>query len=309
MSGQGARPSSSVQDEALDFRVNKLEAQVHTLSRRLDSTALEVGRLQSLSSPRSSTFPEDITSTPQRSSIPPVQADIMRNAQTATANLERVNPSFPRSSSNALVLAAAASDPDIEEIPRPDMPSSSSAESPVQSRTVSLTGNYKIPLPSTLSTDDVRAIKDGVFAAGSIAKEITAALRGSDTASVDDDVAGTETPKTPGNWARLIEGASQLVQKAAQAIEVDAAVEATGSSAARYATSSAGGSASASHSQQAQTKWRKKTGVKTEGGPSGTSSPTPDATAGGSGSKGKGKMPAGPGRSTSWAAGGNAKVV
>jgi hypothetical protein len=189
------------------------------------------------------------------------------------------------------------------------MPSSHSAERPLQSRTVNLTGNYKIPLPSTLSTDDVRAIKDGVFAAGSIAKEITAALRGShapDAASVDGDtVAGTETPKTPGSWARLIEGASQLVQKAAQAIEVDAAVEATGSSAAR-----AGGSGSASASQQAQTKWKKKTGVKTEGGASGKSSPTPmpEAT-GGSGSKGKGKMPAGLGRSTSWAGGSSAKAV
>lgn len=190
------------------------------------------------------------------------------------------------------------------------MPPSSAAERPAQARSVSLTGNYKIPLPSTLSTDDVRAIKDGVFAAGSIAKEITAALRashgGEGASSADGDAAapGTETPRTPGSWARLIDGASQLVQKAAKAIEVDAAVEATGVSAARYAPPRQ------SQSPQAQVKWRKKTGVKAEGGVEGVASPTPTPDAAGAGGrKGKGKRPAGPGRSSSGPAGSGAKAA
>lgn len=313
-SGPGIRPSSAGRDESIDVRVNRLESQVHALSRRLDSTTLEIGRLQA-SSPRSSTFPDDITAPPQRSTIPPVQADILRNAQTATANLERVNPSFPRGASTALIPTPTADD-EIEDIPRPDLPTSSTTERPLQARTVSLTGNYKIPLPSTLSTDDVRAIKDGVYAAGSIAKEITAAFRGSSSAAADtasiadgDVLAGTETPKSPGSWARLIEGASQLVQKAARAIEVDAAVEATGEYGGGVPGGGGGGREGQSGQGQAQgqTKWRRKTAARTA--ESGAVSPTPSSAPEASTSKGKGKRPAGPARAASGAAGSSSKAV
>ena len=290
-SSSGIGSPSVGQDEAIDARVNRLEAQVHTLSRRLDSTAIEIGRLQSAQSPRNTSLADDNLSTANalRGGVAPVQAEMMRNAQSATAALERANPTFPRGTANALVVAAAADDADVEEIPRGTLPGARLEAS----RSVSLTGNYKIPLPSKLSTDDVRAIKDGVFAAGSIAKEITAALRGShsaDAASEDGGGAGTETPRTPGSWARLIEGASQLVQKAAQAIELDAAVEASGS---RVQT------ASASAQAQAQTKWRKKApNAAQDARPSSAGSATPEP---GSSSKAKGKRPVGPARASSGA--------
>jgi len=298
-SGSAVGSPSAGQDDSIDVRVNRLEAQVHTLSRRLDSTALEIGRLQA-QSPQSASFADGASTTANalRAGVPPVQADMMRNAQSATAALERANPSFPRGTANALVVAAAADDADVEEIPRAALPSAR----PESSRTVSLTGNYKIPLPSTLSTDDVRAIKEGVFAAGSIAKEITAALRGShsaDVASEDGAGPGTETPRTPGSWARLIEGASQLVQKAAHAIELDAAVEASGS---RIQTTTTTTSAES----QAKAKWKKKTATNApDARPSSAGSATPEP---GSSSKAKGKRPAAPARASS-GAGSSSKVL
>jgi hypothetical protein len=173
-------------------------------------------------------------------------------------------------------MLAERDDDDAENVPRYE-------DVGAQQRTVSLTGNYKIPLPSTLSTDDVRAIKEGVLAAGSIAKEITAALRGAhsvDELPVDGNGVGggggVDTPKSPGGWARLIEGASQLVAKAAHTIELDAAVEATTGQVSGgkevSSTRPAAPSSSTGVGQQgtgAHTKWRKKTRVKaTNGSPS-----------------------------------------
>ena len=181
-------PSASA-DEGLDARVNRLEQQVQNMNRRLDNTILEISRLQSATqSPRIAQFQQS------------------------------------RSGTSTPVLAEQYED-DVEHVPRRE--GEGSERRPEQQRMVSLTGNYKIPLPSALSTDDVRVIKEGVFAAGSIAREITTALRGVHSAdgfpANGDGVAGvggTETPKSPGGWARLIEGASQLVTMAAHADRV-----------------------------------------------------------------------------------------
>lgn len=123
-------------------------------------------------------------------------------------------------------------DDDIETIPRLD-------GGPVaEQRSVALTGNYKIPLPSTFSTDDVRAIQSGIAAAGTVAREITAAIRtnglpqqgGSGTEipqpgpQMEKDP--TETPKSPKSWSAFLSDCSKLVANAANAIEMDAAVEA-----------------------------------------------------------------------------------
>ena len=156
-------PSAST-DEGLDARVNRLEQQVQNMNRRLDNTILEISRLQSATQlPRIAQFQQS------------------------------------RSGTSTSVLAERYED-DVEHVLRRE--GEGSERRPEQQRIVSLTGNYKIPLPSALSTDDVRAIKEGVFVVGSI----------------------VEMPKSPGGWARLIEGASQLVAMAAYAIELDAAV-------------------------------------------------------------------------------------
>ena len=196
-----------------------------------------------------------------------------------------MQPSVPtgKVASRAVVLAEQDDD-EPENVPRYEDEGADRRLG--QQRTVSLTGNYKIPLPSTLSTDDVRAIKEGVFAAGSIAKQIAGALRGTHSAdgfavdgdgfavdgdgfAVDGDgFGGAETPKSPGGWARLIEGASQLVAKAAHAIELDAAVEATtGQVSGGRELSSRHAAPSSSFGTGAHTKWRKKTKEKaTDGG-------------------------------------------
>jgi len=216
-----------------------------------------------------------------------------------------MQPSVPtgKVASSPAVVLAERDDDEPENVPRYEDEGADLRLG--QQRTVSLTGNYKIPLPSTLSTDDVRAIKEGVFAAGSIAKEITGALRGTHSAdafAVDGDGfggggGGAETPKSPGGWARLIEGASQLIAKAAHAIELDAAVEATTGQvsggrelSSRHAAPSSSVGVGQQQGTGAHTKWRKKTKEKaTDGGLSmaeGSNAQTEEAVRN-SGSKGK----------------------
>jgi len=295
-------PSTST-DPGLDARVNRLEQQVQSMSRRLDNTVQEISRLQSSTQAPQFQRSRSGASTPQRLAAPTqLQTEILRNAQLATVTLEqRAQPSVPVGTVASSAVVLAERDDDVENVPRYE--DGGVERRPGQQRTVSLTGNYKIPLPSTLSTDDVRAIKEGVFAAGSIAKEITAALRGAHSADgfpVDDDGGGggVETPKSPGGWVRLIEGASQLVAKAAHAIELDAAVEATTGevSDGRELSSRPAVLASAVAGQQGtggHTKWRKKTGVKaTSGGSSMAETSNTQTGEAARNSDSKGKRPA-----------------
>jgi hypothetical protein len=132
-------------NSTLETRLQKLEEKYNSINKRLDTNAREIGRLQA------STKPSKPAPKP--------------SADTSTV----LSP--PQESSRKQRVDAFDEDDDIETIPRLD-------GGPVaEQRSVALTGNYKIPLPSTLSTDDVRAIQSGIAAAGTVAREITAAMR------------------------------------------------------------------------------------------------------------------------------------
>jgi hypothetical protein len=154
--GEQTNASDSA-DTLLETRLQKLEQQYNNINKRLDTNAREIGRLQASTKPpkpagKSQTDAADIsTNTYQEPS------------QNTISSLERTS----RRQKDEVV----EEDDDIETIPRLD-------GGPVaEQRSVALTGNYKIPLPSTLSTEDVKAIQSGIAAAGSVAREITAAIR------------------------------------------------------------------------------------------------------------------------------------
>jgi hypothetical protein len=227
-------------NDSLETRLQKLEQKYQNINKRLDTNAREIGRLQA--------------------STKPTKPAPKPSADTSTL------PSTPQESTRKQKADVIEEDDDIETIPRLD-------GGPVaEQRSVALTGNYKIPLPSTLSTDDVRAIQSGIAAAGTVAREITAAIRtnglpqqrgaasempqaGSElekgnatpllSASISQltrtDVA--ETPKSPKSWSAFLSDCSKLVATAASAIEMEAAVEAGKKPAptGRQSSSSAGG--------------------------------------------------------------------
>lgn len=221
----------------LDSRINRLEEQYHQLHKRLDTNAVEIGRLQATTkSQKSTTSPLDTitrtssgTATPKTTALS-TQQDVLHNTTKALVSLEGASRKQHR----------GASDEEIEEIPRSEGPK---CENTSEKRTVSLTGNYKIPLPAALTTEDVRAIQSGITAAGSVAREITAAIRGSGQQGEGQEIhsrAQTQfqsgnrgTPQSPRSWSALLSDCGKLVANAANAIEMDAAVEARNGSTTR----------------------------------------------------------------------------
>jgi hypothetical protein len=152
---QSNNPDSA--EVSLETRVQKLELQYDSISKRLDTNAREIGRLQAATrSPK----PAGKITTDTAYNSPSTHQETLQNT---ISSLER--------GSRRHKGEVVEEDDDIETIPRLD-------GGPVaEQRSVALTGNYKIPLPSTLSTDDVKAIQSGIAAAGSVAREITAAIR------------------------------------------------------------------------------------------------------------------------------------
>jgi hypothetical protein len=187
------------------------------------------------------------------SNLAPVQRELFRNINAATERINRAASAAsarqqqPQSGTGPVIQELDDDDEDyddIEDLPpsssytsasrsRAYQTSASSSSSSLTQRNVALAGSYRIPLPPSLDTADVRALKSGVAAAGSIAREISAAFRGSgrqdyvnDAVKETETLDGTQTPKSPRSWATLLSDASRMVANAANAIEFEAAVEA-----------------------------------------------------------------------------------
>jgi hypothetical protein len=144
-------------DVSLETRLQRLEQKYHGINKRLDTNAREIGRLQASTK---SSKPAGKLNTDTTYNSPGAHQETLQNT---ISSLDGPN----RRHKGELI----EEDDDIETIPRLD-------GGPVaEQRSVALTGNYKIPLPSTLSTEDVKAIQSGIAAAGSVAREITAAIR------------------------------------------------------------------------------------------------------------------------------------
>ncbi|QDS70483.1 hypothetical protein FKW77_010055 [Venturia effusa] len=162
--------TKETKETSLDVRVSTLESEYRKLHKRTNSNTIEIGKLQAStkiapdiftpSTPQDKTevFPEDhkIDSKLADTAVRPDD----KSKDTRPADLDRVEE---------------LSDEEIETIPRVAAPAVN--ESPEHGRSVALKGSYKIPLPSTLSTDDVRAVQNGIAAASTVAREIATAMR------------------------------------------------------------------------------------------------------------------------------------
>lgn len=158
-------------EASLDSRVSALESEYRRLHKRTDSNTVDIGRLQALKITPDFPISKEPTEHAKVEAFPTEQ-DYHRADSTSPLGDERKETHLAD-----LQRVEELSDEEIETIPRPV--GAAVGGTLDQNRSVALKGSYKIPLPPTLSTDDVRAVQSGLAAAGTVAREIATAMRGS----------------------------------------------------------------------------------------------------------------------------------
>jgi hypothetical protein len=150
----------------LDTRVEFLENQMQALSTRMDTVEVRQVRRPIASSYRRSSS----NSTRAASSARPRKR--ITSPRPHSGNIPRPSLAEQLRESQRLRRTAQRhkSNESIEEVPRSSLTTASA------SRQVALTGQYNIPLPSNLSTEDILNLKSGMAAAGSIARSLASAL-------------------------------------------------------------------------------------------------------------------------------------
>ncbi|TLD29965.1 hypothetical protein E2P81_ATG06618 [Venturia nashicola] len=227
-------------ERSLDSRVSALESDYHKLHKRTKSNTIEIGKLQASTKtapnlsiedrPQDKTEPSPDEKTSQQLQVDSFNPSADPNRHPYPSELDRVEE---------------LSDERIETISRSTAPAIGDL---AEHNSVALKGSYKIPLPSTLSVDDVRAVRNGLAAASSVTREIATALRGGRSRedsvmkeTVWDKKGSAQAQSTsntsidpladassPRSWTSLLNSCTKLVSNAANAIEMEAAVEAKG---------------------------------------------------------------------------------
>jgi hypothetical protein len=135
----------------------------------------------------------------------------------------------------------------VEEIPRDDIGGTS--ETAVD-RQVTLSGSYRIPLPSSVSMNDVKTIQSGVSAAQNVAKSFLEQRRAAQANRTTTPPTTTSRPKTTRkasannnmeiskeeggkSWGEWFGGYSVAISRAVKNIEAEAALESQKAGAAR----------------------------------------------------------------------------
>ncbi|KAE9993020.1 hypothetical protein EG327_006802 [Venturia inaequalis] len=223
-------------EKSLDIRVSALESEYRKLHKRTNSNTIEIGKLQASTRTAPDISIEDRAQDKTQSSSEEKEVEQVQIESASPPADHYRNPC-----STDLNRVEELSDEEMEIVPRSTAPAV--GELPEQNRSVALKGSYKIPLPSNLSTDDVRAVQSGLAAASTVAREIATAMRGGrlrkDSAvnEAGQDKRGTASTKSttitnvdlhedvssPRSWTSLLNSCTKLVSNAANAIEMEAA--------------------------------------------------------------------------------------
>jgi hypothetical protein len=168
-------------------------------------------------------------------------------------------------------------DDDVEDIPR-----ESTTSGTTNGRHVTLSGSYRIPLPASVSVDDVKHIQSGVSAAQNVARSFLEQRRAANSvaSSASPSAPQAKKPARPApksvsssmeivpaeaeggkkSWSEWIGGYSVAISRAVQSIEHEAAVESTHGS----GTRGGGGTARKSTGGGVGASGKKRPGVKTK---------------------------------------------
>jgi hypothetical protein len=171
-------PSALNQEvEALKSKVNQLEGQVEELYNRAGSANLAATK-----SPRRrgrGRGPPPPESLEELQKLEVELAETQRELAALRLKREAVGTGTPSQRPGGLSRRASVDD-DVEEIPRISGPG---VESASQGKSVTLTGSYRIPLPSSVSMEDVKSIQSGINSANNIAKGLMESHRSQRSAS------------------------------------------------------------------------------------------------------------------------------
>ena len=253
----GKAPSSNAELEALKSRVRGLEAKVEELY-KAGATAKGPG---SNRSPRRRGKGKKGAS--RQSSAARGEGaggpEVAENLDEEEGDIERLEADLAVARRH--LASYGAEDEDVEEIAR-DAPG---VQAKSADRKVTLTGNYRIPLPTSVNVDDVRSIQSGIASAGNVARSFLEQRRSQHTVSKDEPAAragqggagarsrsivaappdrALDGSGDKRSWGEWFGGYSMAISRAMQHIEAEAAVEAEPTAAPRAkARTSARGSA------------------------------------------------------------------
>ncbi|KAF2258276.1 hypothetical protein CC78DRAFT_126795 [Lojkania enalia] len=227
-----APPSTSTTElEALKYRVRGLEAKVEQLyqagvARGKSPRRRGKGRKNSMQ-----TIPSTPEETPKAVHIDDDVKELTRlegELEIARQDLESYSGSKGR--------ARKSAHDDIEEVARDGMGVDDMADT--GGRQVTLTGNYRIPLPSSVSMTDVKNIQSGVSAAQNVARSFLEQRRAQ---QVVQEQAKPNAPSMRGeqriskavakendgkqSWSEWFGGYSMAISRAVGNIEAEAAIE------------------------------------------------------------------------------------
>lgn len=170
----------------------------------------------------------------------------------ARRDLESYHRQRPRHQQRRSHRLEADDEDFVEDIPRTSSPGVQDRRRPpnttaADNRQVTLTGSYRIPLPATVSMDDVRNIQSGVSAAQNVARSFLEQRRARNAAAMEAEIGGENAPRRQRqrprqsssaaltrerlddtgkqSWGEWFGGYSMAISRAVRNIEAEAAVE------------------------------------------------------------------------------------
>lgn len=231
-----AQPASTIELEALKSRVRGLEAKVEELYKAAEARTGRSPRRRGKGRKGSSTqVPTDSGTTPATETAPPAPADdeelerLEDELEVARRDLESFRPrTRPRT-------RRSPSSETVEEIPRAGIGGVDN-QLDTGDRQITLTGSYRIPLPSSVSMADVKSIQSGVSAAQNVAKSFLEQRRAAQAAPSPAPATpragrkgsgGVEVSREHGGqtWGEWFGGYSMAISRAVKNIEAEAAIE------------------------------------------------------------------------------------
>ncbi|KAF2252176.1 hypothetical protein BU26DRAFT_516865 [Trematosphaeria pertusa] len=233
-----APPASTAEIEALKSRVRGLEAKVEELYKSTEARTGRSPRRRGKGRKDSSSTQVPTIATVAETAQPAEEEEadeeltrLEDELEVARRDLETFRPrNRPRGK-------RTTSEETVEEIPRSGIGATDDTVH-TGDRQVTLTGNYRIPLPAAVSMSDVKSIQSGVSAAQNVAKSFLEQRRAAQATQ------GAQNPKPPApkpkkaapsmevsketngqTWSEWFGGYSMAVSRAVKNIEAEAAIE------------------------------------------------------------------------------------
>ncbi|KAF2841161.1 hypothetical protein M501DRAFT_1013973 [Patellaria atrata CBS 101060] len=214
-------PALGTEIEVLKEKLQQVEGQVEDLYRRLSAASLKSprrrGRKKKLNDQGEPQDPESLAKD--------IEAAQLELETLLIAEAERSRTCSPHTASvRAKGIPEPSPDEEIEEIVRNDDLGTAS-DSAGNVRGLTLSGSYRLPLPTNVSMEHVRAIQNGISSANAVARGILDARRANPQEQKYESSHSMQTSGPSGSsWSEWIGGYSMSVARIVNNIRVDAVI-------------------------------------------------------------------------------------